>query len=193
MRVLGIYGSPRRGGNTDILLGQCLDTARSAGADVHTIVCCDLTIDGCAECGGCDETGECVIQDDMDAVYPELESANAIVLATPIFFYGVTAQAKALIDRCQAMWCRNRIRKRLGEDRVHPGGQGYLIAAGATRGANLFQGAEMTAKYFYDALDMSYNGGVFVRKVEAKEDILKQPEALEEASKLGKDLVLREL
>ena len=51
----------------------------------------------------------------------------------------------------------------------------------------------MTAKYFYDALDMSYNGGVFVRKVEAKEDILKQPEALEEASKLGKDLVLREL
>lgn len=191
MKVLGIYGSPRRGGNTDVLLDECLKEARSAGAEVHSIVCCDLTIAGCIECGGCDDTGECVIEDDMHEIYPKLQSANAIVLASPIFFYGITSQAKALIDRCQAMWCRSRLRANLAETPARRRGQGYLIAAGATKGANLFQGAEITAKYFYDALDMSYEGGVLVRKVEARGDVLDHADALEKARKLGKDLALR--
>lgn len=190
MKVLGIYGSPRREGNTDILLDECLKSARAAGAEVLTIRCCDLTIAGCVECAGCEETGQCVIEDDMQKVYPKLLEANGIVLASPMFFYGITSQAKALIDRCQAMWCRSRLRQTADARPARPRGRGYLICAGATKGATLFQGAELVAKYFYDALEMTYEGGVFVRKVEAKGDILKDGQALKQAFDLGRAIAL---
>ena len=186
MQVLGIYGSPRRGGNTDMLLDQALEGAGSSGADVSLMRCCDLNISGCIECGGCDETGECVVDDDMQAVYPRLREADAIILASPIFFYGITAQAKALIDRCQAMWCRRLLNKTPAKDRTYSGGRGYLIAAGATKGANLFQGAELVAKYFFDALDMRYEGGVLVNSVEGKGEIAKHPDVLKQAFELGR-------
>jgi multimeric flavodoxin WrbA len=181
MNVLGIYGSPRKGGNTDILLDEALKGARAAGAEVTSLRCCDLNLSGCLECGGCDETGECVIDDDMTLVYPKLLGSEVIILASPMFFYGITAQAKAVIDRCQAMWCKRRLDKTPEQLRTYSGGRGYLVAVGATKGGNLFEGAELTAKYFYDALDMSYEGGVFVRRVEGKGDILKHPEFLKQA------------
>jgi len=111
IKVLGIYGSPRKGGNTDILLDQALAGAAEAGADIKRIYARKLKISGCLECGGCDETGECVVQDEMTEVYPLLVEAEVIFLASPIFFYGVTAQVKLLIDRVQALWNRRRLEK----------------------------------------------------------------------------------
>ena len=186
MKVLGIYGSPRKGGNTDILLDESLRAAREAGADVSYIRCCDLKMSGCVECGSCDETGQCVIPDDMQVVYPQLVEADAIILASPMFFYGITSQAKALMDRCQALWCKRMLEKDQDRRRTYDGGRGYLICAGATGGKQLFDGAQLVAKYFYDALDMSYEGGVFVKKIEAKGDIRKDPDALKQAYELGK-------
>jgi len=166
-----------------------LKGAQSQGAEVSTIRCCDLTISGCLECGGCDDTGECVVQDDMQQVYPKLLEADAIILASPMFFYGITAQAKALIDRCQAMWCRRMLKKTQGERKTFDGGIGYLISVGATKGKNLFEGAELVAKYFYDALDMKYEGGVFSKSVEGKGDILKHPDVMKEALEFGEKIV----
>lgn len=189
MKVLGIYGSPRKGGNTDSLLDEVLRGAQDAGAEVKTVRCCDLSMSGCVECGGCDQTGACVIQDDMQTVYPLLAEADVIVLASPMFFYGITSQAKALIDRCQAMWCKQLLAKGPGKRTSHDSGRGYLVAAGATKGKNLFQSSELVAKYFYDALDMSYEGGVLVKAVEGPEDIRKHPDVLLEAYELGKNMV----
>ena len=189
MKILGIYGSPRKGGNTDILLDEAISAARAAGADVSSIRCCDLTIAGCVECGGCDKTGKCVVDDDMQKVYPKLYEADAIILASPIFFYGITSHAKALIDRCQAAWCKRMLDKTPEERRALDSGKGYLICVGATKGKNLFEGAQLVAKYFYDALDMSYEGGVFLNKVEAKGAIKNHPDALKQASELGKRVV----
>jgi multimeric flavodoxin WrbA len=191
MKVLAIYGSPRKGGNTDLLLDETVKGAESAGAEVATVRCCDLNMTGCMECGGCDATGECVVEDDMQTVYPRLLESDAIVLASPMFFYGITAQAKALIDRCQALWCRRMLDKSPEGTRTLDRGSGYLIAAGATKGKNLFVSAELVAKYFYDALNMKYEGGVFVKSVDAKGDILNFPESLKEAFELGKNLVIR--
>jgi len=141
---------------------------------------------GCVECGGCDETGECVVDDDMQSVYPQLLEADVIILASPIFFYRITAQAKALIDRCQVMWCRRHLDKTPAQQRTYSGGRGYLISLGATKGANLFQGAELVAKYFFDALDMSYEGGVLVKSVDGKGEIAKYPDVLKQAFELGR-------
>jgi multimeric flavodoxin WrbA len=189
VKVLGIYGSPRQGGNTDLLLDRVLEGARAAGAQVQALYARDLKISGCLECGGCDETGECVVPDDMDKVYPLLEEADVVFLAAPVFFYNVPAQLKALIDRTQALWSKRRLAKPPEKLKVLEGGKGYLIAVGATRGANLFQGSELTARYFYDALGMTYEGGLFFKKVEAKGEILTHPDVMAQALNFGKNAV----
>jgi multimeric flavodoxin WrbA len=189
MKVLGIYGSPRKGGNSDILLDKVLEGARSAGAEVSSIYARKLKISGCLECGGCDKTGKCVVKDEMQTVYPMLEDADIVFLATPIFFYGMTSQVKALIDRCQAIWSKRMLEKTPEERRKYDGGVGYLIAVGATRGKNLFEGVQLTARYLFDALDMSYEGGIFFRRIDKKGAITEHPEALKEASELGANAV----
>ena len=87
MKVLGIYGSSRKGGNSDMLLDEALRGARSAGGDISAIYVRDMKISGCLNCGGCDKTGQCVIDDGMQELYPVLENAEVIIVATPIFFY----------------------------------------------------------------------------------------------------------
>jgi multimeric flavodoxin WrbA len=189
VKALGIYGSPRKGGNTDQLLDKALEGAQSAGAEISRVYARDLNMSGCIECGGCDETGKCVVEDDMQSVYPLLDEADVIFLASPIFFYGVTAQAKALVDRSQANWAKRMLEKTPSERKSHDSGRGYLIAVGATRGENLFEGAILTAKYFYDALDMSYEGGIFFRSLEKKTAVKEHPETLQEAFNLGRKAV----
>jgi multimeric flavodoxin WrbA len=185
MKVLGIYASPRKGGNSDQLLDKTLEGSHSAGAEVLKLYARDLKMCGCIECGGCDKTGQCVVLDDMQSVYPLLGEADVVILSSPIFFYGLTAQVKALIDRGQALWAKKMLQKNHEEMRGYHRGKGYLIAVGATRGKNLFEGAILTAKYFFDALDMSYEGGIFFRSLEKKDAVKENPEALQEAFTLG--------
>ena len=185
MKVLGIYGSPRKRGNTDILLDKALEGARSAGAEVDSVYARELDISGCLECGGCDKTGKCVVKDDMQTIYPLLQAADVILLASPIFFYGMSSQVKALIDRSQAMWAKRMLGKTRDERKNYDSGKGYLIAVGATRGKNLFDGVQLVAKYFFDALDMSYEGGIFFRRIDAKAAIMDHPDALKAAFDLG--------
>jgi multimeric flavodoxin WrbA len=189
VKVLGIYGSPRKGGNTDLLLDRVLEGARVASAHVRTLYARDLKIGGCLECGGCDDTGECIVPDEMEKVYPLLEEARIIFLAAPVFFYNVPAQLKALIDRTQALWSKRRLEQSPRKSKIHDRGKGYLIAVGATKGANLFQGCELTARYFFDALGMSYEGGLFFGKVEAKGEIVNHPDAIFQAVAFGKNAV----
>ncbi len=189
MNVLGIYGSPRRRGNSEILLDNVLEGAKSAGADVNAIYVRDLKMVGCIECGGCDKTGRCIVKDDMQNVYPMLENADIIFLASPIFFYNVSAFAKALIDRCQAPWRKRMLTKTREERKNYDSGKGYLIAVGASAGKRLFEGAELTAKYFFDALDMSYEGAMLVKNVDTKGAILEHPDLLKSAFELGVNAV----
>lgn len=186
MKVLGIHGSPRKKGNSALLLTHCLEGAAASGAEVQTIKVAGMKISGCLECGGCDETGKCVVKDEMQDVYPLIVEASRIVIAAPIFFYGFPAQLKALIDRGQALWSRRRLAKSATQRKSYDSGHGYLIAVGATRGENLFDGCELVARYFYDAADMDYCGGLFFRRVDKKGAISEVPGALDQAYELGK-------
>lgn len=189
MKVLGIYGSPRKGGNTDLLLDQSLAGAEAAGAEVESIRAAKLKISGCLECGGCDETGECVIRDGMDDIYPLLDEAGVILLSGPVFFYTLPAQVKAVIDRSQACWSARMLNKTKEQRKSYDSGTGYLISAGATKGAKLFDCAELEAKYFFDALDMNYGGGLLYPRVEAKGAIGDVPGALDQARQFGRRVV----
>ncbi|RTZ93656.1 MAG: flavodoxin family protein [Deltaproteobacteria bacterium] len=189
MKILGIYGSPRKKGNSEVILDEALKAAAEAGAEVKRVYVKDLKMSGCLECGGCDKTGRCVVKDDMQDVYPLMEEADAIVLAAPIFFYGMPAQAKAIVDRSQAMWAKRMLNKPREQWKNHESGTGYLIAVGATKGKNLFEGIQLVAKYFYDAMDMDYDGGLFYRGLEKKDDAGNNPEIMKEAREFGRRIV----
>jgi len=189
LKVIGIAGSPRRGGNTDLLLAEVLRGAASSGAEVKTIVLNDLTITPCQHCDACLEKGKCRIEDDMQMVYRELEAADRIVLASPLHFMTVTAQAKAMIDRCQSLWARKYVLKQppLGSE---PGKKkGLFISVGGRRVANLFEPVLATVRALFNTLDITYAGGLLFPGVDEKGAIAKNPDALRQAFLAGQKLV----
>jgi multimeric flavodoxin WrbA len=101
MKVLGILGSPRVGGNSDILLEQALTGARDAGGEVEKIILSQKKISGCLDCGKCNEMGVCAIQDDMLEIHKKILEAGALIHSVPVYFWASTAQMKAYLDR----WC----------------------------------------------------------------------------------------
>jgi len=189
MKVLGIFGSPRKGGNTDLLLEEALKGAEQEGAEVERLRLTDFAVTPCTECHGCDQTGECVIPDDMQKIYPKLLEADIILLASPIFFYGVTAWAKALIDRSQVFWTRKYLLKDSSLGKEGKKRKGFFISVGATKGKKVFEGSILTVKYFFDVLNAEYGGELVFKEVEGKGDILKHPEALQQAFETGRRLV----
>jgi len=190
IKTLGIFGSPRKGGNTDVLLEEALKGAEKEGADVERLHIADFHITPCIECLQCLQKGECVIQDDMQKIYPKLLESDIIILASPIFFYGITAWAKALVDRSQALWARKYILKDPSLGKEGKRRKGFLISVGGTKGQKVFEGAILTAKYFFDVLNADYVGELVFRNMDAKGDILKQPDALSQAFESGRKLVL---
>jgi multimeric flavodoxin WrbA len=185
--VLGIFGSPRRGGNTDLLLEKALEGAADAGALVEGIHVCDFKIVPCRECLACFKDGNCVIADDMQAIYPRLLKADVVILASPIFFYGITGWAKSMVDRCQALWARKYVLHdpSLQADRKK---KGFFISVGGTKGERMFEGAILTVRYFFDAFNAEYTGELLFRHIDACGDILKLPEALPQAFAAGRKL-----
>lgn len=186
MKVLGIMGSPRINGNTDLLLDEALEGARSQPAEVEKIIVDKLKIAPCREYYGCLRDGNCVIRDDMDDIYPKLVAADAVIVASPVFFYAVSAQLKALIDRCQALWARKYVLKTLGG----PLRRGAFIAVGATRGERLFEGPVLTVRYFFKAINAEYADELLVRGIDERGEIKEHPTALAGAYELGKRLVM---
>jgi len=187
MKVLGIMGSPRRQSNTEILLDKALEGARKAGAEVEKVLVSKLKISPCLEIYACFKDGNCAIQDDMQLLYEKLLEADHIIFASPIFFYGITSQAKAVIDRCQALWMRRHVLGIGKEDKRER--RGVFISVGATRGQKLFDGAVLTVKYFFDAIGVKYFSDLLVRGIDDKGQIGEHPETLEDAFRLGQELV----
>ncbi len=187
MKVLGIAGSPRRGGNTNLLLAEVMKGAVSRGAEVKTIILNDLKITPCQHCDACLEAGKCKIEDDMQMVYRELEEADRIVLASPIQFMGVTAQMKAMIDRCQALWAKKYVLNMppLGNKRER---KGLFISVGGRKITNLFEPALVTVKTLFRILDIAYAGELLFSGVDEKGAIAKHPDALRQAYLAGQKL-----
>ncbi len=179
-------GSPRIKGNTDLLLDEALKGAQSQRAKTEGLIVDKLKIAPCREYYGCLRDGNCVIRDDMDDIYPKLLGADAIIIASPIFFYGLTAQLKALVDRSQALWARKYILKQHLPDY---GRKGAFIAVGATSGERLFDGSILTVKYFFQTIGVTYVDELLIRGVDKRGEIKEHPKALSDAFELGRRLV----
>jgi len=189
LKVLGIAGSPRRNGNTDHLLQEVIAGISSQRAETKTVVLSQLNIAPCRHCDGCLKTGKCVIDDDMQWLHTDLREADRIVLASPIFFMGVTAQTKAMIDRCQALWVIKYVLKlpvaiSTGKER-----KGIFVSVGGTKLSNLFQPAMATVKSWFTTLDIDYAGELVFSGIDESESVHLHPTALKDAFAIGQKLV----
>lgn len=186
MKVLAFLGSPRKKGNSEHLLEAFLRGVRQAGGAPEIIRLCDLTIHPCLGCGGCDKTGRCVQEDDMLELCDRIIAVKRIVLASPIYFYGITAQAKAFVDRTQALWSWKRLMEGKGKWRQDPDRLGFFLSVAATKGARVFEGAVLTMKYAYDAMGMRYAGDFLVKGIDLRGEMAKCVEKLKEAEEAGR-------
>jgi multimeric flavodoxin WrbA len=113
MRILGIVGSPRKNGNTEILMNEVLKTASEAGCETDIFLMSEKQVAPCHACRTCFETGACVIQDDMQELYAMLERADAIVFGSPVYFGSISAQCKAVMDRMFALLPRRALKDKV--------------------------------------------------------------------------------
>lgn len=189
MKITAIYGSPRKNGNTDLLMKAFLKGVSKGGGTAHEIFLRDLHFSACIECGGCNNTGKCVLKDDMDSIYPHLKSSEIIVLSAPVFFYGLNALAKAMVDRSQCFWtAKYLLNNNLSAERGSKG-KGILLSAGGSKGKKTFDSMLLTVRYFFDVIDMEFSHHLLYRNIDAIGAISKHPTVLEDAYQLGKTVM----
>ena len=186
--LVALYGSPRRRGNTSSLLREAVIGAREAGAEVQEFVLRDLKISPCLELYHCKKDGECSIRDDFQKVRDAILQSKGLMLASPIFFYSVTAQTKTLMDRFQSLWVKKYLLDKIEFGNWTPCRQGLFISVGATKGKRLFEGTLLTVKYFFDPLDMALWRSLLYRGLDGPQDVQSHPEYLQEARTAGREL-----
>jgi NAD(P)H-dependent FMN reductase len=189
LKVLGIAGSPRKDGNTDLLLHQVMAGASNEQTETKTVLLRELNIAPCRHCDGCLKTGKCVQQDDMQWLHTDLREADRIVLASPIFFMGLTAQTKAMIDRCQALWVIKNVLKLPVSIPAGKKRKGVFLSVGGTKLKNLFEPSMATVKAWFSTLEVDFIGELTFPDIDEKNAISQHPTALHDAFTLGQKLV----
>lgn len=188
MKTIAFLGSPRKDGNTELLLNEAVKGVKEIiGCDVTVFNLNLMKIAPCQDCGGCEKTGECVLDDDMTKLYPEIRSADRIILASPIFFFGLSAQSKIMIDRCQSFWCEKYLLKKA----IPPGNfgrKGLLIIVGGMKKEVGVECGDACAKAFFRTINVSEHIVLSFLGVDAKGAIRDHPTALNDAFEAGKRL-----
>lgn len=181
MMILGLMGSPRTGGNSDVLLMAALEAAAEAGATTDLIRLGPLQIAECDGCEACWHGADCVQQDDMNAIYPRIAEAAALLFATPVYWFGPTGLMKMLIDRFVYFNCaENR-----PQVRDKPAG---VIVPFEEADPTVADGTIEVFRKSLTYLEMEFAGSVIVPGVTSLGEVRDRPEAMAQARELGRKL-----
>ncbi len=187
IRVLAIACSPREAGNTDALLDAAIAGATEAGARVEHFVLREMSISPCAACGACASgSGRCIVEDDMRRLYEPLVRAGRIIIASPVYFMCLPAQAKAMVDRCQPLWVRRNRGEDVSEAR-HPRAALYLGVGGGDL-PHLFDASRTVLNSWYWTLQVFERRELSFAGVDARGAIAQHPSALADAREAGRSL-----
>ncbi|HOI13896.1 MAG TPA: flavodoxin family protein [Methanoculleus sp.] len=190
IKVLGISGSPRRHGNTETLLDAVLEGASEAGAQIEKIVLRPLEYASCQGCNVCHKTGICVIKDDLTEVFEKIGDADVIVLASPIYSMGITAEAKGLIDRAQYLWARKFIKKNLYYSAEHTRRhKGIFVSTAGLGWENVFDAAFPAITAFFNTTGFEYWDNVIANDMDRYGGIAGHPTAIAEGREKGRNVV----
>ncbi len=176
MTVLGLVGSPRKGSNTDLLVSAILDSA-AADNQVDKVYLYDVDVAPCVDCKVC-KTGshKCALDDGMQTLYPKLEEADVIVFGTPLYWYGPTAKMKLLMDRLRPFIASGKLK---GKKAV------LVIPSEEGAAACKFTVGMFTLSFKYLGIDLV---GKLLPKASERAEVKGQPNTLDKAKKLGRNL-----
>ena len=176
-QVLIISTSPRKGGNSDTLANEFARGAREAGNSVEKVTLSDKTIGFCRGCLACQSTKRCVIHDDADAIARKMLTADVIVFATPIYYYGMCGQMKTMLDRANPLFSADYAFREI-----------YLLATAAEEGQHTVDGAVTGLQGWIDCFEKARLAGtVFAGGVTTVGEIQGHP-ALKKAYEMGKKI-----
>lgn len=172
MKILGICCSPRKGQNTELMLRTALEAAEDQNAQTEFYSVIGKNIHPCDGCRSCISKGICHINDDMQELYEKMKAAYGILFASPVYFFNVTSQAKAIMDRTYALQPIGQpLRNKVG---------GAMACAGST---GLFDAVKSMQTFF------TVHGMFFVNWVGIYSPAEDKPKGLEAARKLGQDMI----
>jgi multimeric flavodoxin WrbA len=185
MKVLGICGSPRKHGNSDILLDESLKGAREAGAEVTKFTIEELDISPCSaeEYDKVDERGLSPVRDDMRKIYDAIFESDAIILASPVFFGSLSCQSKMMIDRFQCVWVSKFV---YGREVFSREIKGAFICVEATEREDFLQNARSIVKHFFATIKAEYAEELLCPGFDSAGSVLKDEKVMKNARNLGK-------
>lgn len=175
-KVLILSGSPRKNGNSDILCDEFARGAAEAGNHVEKIRVAEKNIGFCRACYACRGTGVCAIKDDMAEVLRKMIDADVLVLASPVYFYSIDAQLKALIDRTVARWLEVKNK------------EFYYIVTAADSGKEAAETTLACFRGYADCVDGAIEKGVIYGMGVYEKGKVKDTAAMKEAYEMGRNV-----
>ncbi|MFA4848476.1 MAG: flavodoxin family protein [Methanoregula sp.] len=185
-KVIGLLGSPLSEGNTAQLLDRALKGAGDAGCTVEKIEIASLDFQACMEMFFCKDHDTCIMDDDMQQLYPKFKEMDGLIIATPIMTMGIPGKLKSMIDRFQVFFMAKYMRKKpfiSKERRVER--KGLFICISGMKIPEVFVGAKLTVKAFFDIIDCQYTDELLISDMDTIRDIAAHPDLLEAAYQKG--------
>ncbi len=186
MKVLALLGSPRKNGNSTLLANHIILGAEAQGATVESIYLNGLNINPCQGCYACQEQDSkgCVVDDDMRDIYPKIIEADALIIASPVYWFTMSAQTKICIDRCMALYNENHEEGQLYGKNIAIAmtyGDKDVFSSGCTNALRTFQDI-----FNFVGADIA---GMVYGTAEEPGEIATNAELIRDAEKLGKELI----
>ncbi|MFH0967929.1 MAG: NAD(P)H-dependent oxidoreductase [Methanobacteriota archaeon] len=186
LTVIGVLGSPRRHGNTEILLDTFLRGAADAGGAVDKIVLTRLNYSSCKGCNACHKNGECILDDDIPQTFRKLLDADCIVISSPIYTMGITTELKGFIDRAHYLWVRHL---KLMTDPLPPDKKilhrGYFLSTAGMDRDDVFTTAFPMMRAFFNIFGFSYCADILAKDMDGSHGVAGNPDILRVAYEVG--------
>jgi len=184
--VIGILGSPLSDSNTAKLLDRALKGAEDAGCTVEKIELSNLDFQSCNEMFFCKDHDTCIMDDDMQMLYPKFKEMDCLILATPVMTMGIPGKLKSMIDRFQVFFMAKYIRKKpfIPKER-REGRKGLFICISGMKIPEVFVGVKLTIRAFFDIIDCQYTDELLINDMDTIQDITAHPDLLEAAYQKG--------
>lgn len=188
VNIVALIGSPRVQGENSQAVEEVLRGAASCGdIEVKKIWLNQLTLTPCQSCDSCTKTGRCRLRDDMDGIYEALLAMDAFILATPIYFSGMSAQTKLMVDRCQPFWAAKYVLKTdVFAGRKRPGV--FIATGGQPLYEGQFIGSQHIVNLLFKMIGVRSAGNLMLPDLDAR-PLVKRPEDLAQAFAFGQALM----
>ena len=185
-KVIGLLGSPLSDGNTAKLLDRALKGAEDAGCIVEKILVTTLDFQACKEMLFCKDHDTCIIDDDMQQLYPKFKEMDSLIIATPVMTMGIPGKLKSMMDRFQVFFMAKYMRKKpfISKER-RAGRRGLFICISGMNIPEVFVGAKLTVRAFFDIIDCQYTDELLISDMDTIRDVTAHPDLLEASYRKG--------